>query len=112
MKVHKDSVNSVDKAIENTALVCLKFYGNFIRNSIVTTKKLGLYNESSTDTYSKINILSENDNIDRNMGDLKSKSSTGDITIENLQLPNMHWLLKMHYLKTITRFKSCRTINQ
>ena len=51
----------------NIALACKRIYTS------VTAKELGLNNNSSTDTYNKINKLPANDIIDKNVKDLNIK---------------------------------------
>lgn len=56
---------------------------------MITTKELGLNNNSSADTSSKSNNLSAVDIIYENMIDLKTKFAIGDVLIQNHRLPNM-----------------------
>lgn len=53
-------------------------------------KELGLYNNSSTNPYSKINNLLANDIINKNIKDLKITFGIGNIPIENLPLHNIY----------------------
>lgn len=57
--------------------------------TMITTKELGLNNNSSADTSSKSNNLSAVDIIYENMIDLKTKFAIGDVLIQNHRLPNM-----------------------
>ena len=60
--VHKDFVVvPIDKTTGNIALVCKIFYTSVI------TRKLGLSNNSSIDTYNNAGGVSANDTIDKNM---------------------------------------------
>ena len=53
--LHKDFVVvPIDKATRNIALICKIFYASVI------TRELGLYNNSSTDTYNNAGGLFEN----------------------------------------------------
>ena len=75
--IHKDFVVvPIDKANGNIALVCKRFHTSVI------TRKLGLNNNSSTDTYNNAGGLSANDTIDKNIRDLKTKFDIDNIPFE------------------------------
>ena len=79
--IHKHFVVvSIDKATGNIAAVCKIFYASVI------TREFGLNNNSSTDTYNSAGGLSPNDVIDGNIGDLKIKFGTDNISVENQRL--------------------------
>ena len=80
----------IDKATGNIALVCKRFY------AFVITRKLGLNNNSSTDTYNNAYGLFANYPIDKNIRHLKIKLGIDNISIENHRLPNMYWKHKMY----------------
>ena len=88
---HKDFVVvAIDKATGNIAFLYKRFYAS------VTTRELGLNKKSSADTYNNTGGLSANDVIDKNIRDLKIKFGMDNIPIENHQLTNMYWMLKMY----------------
>ena len=77
--IHKDFVVfPIDRATDNIALVCKRFYASVI------TRELGLNNDSSTDTYKNAGGLSANDITDGNIRDLKIKFGIDNIPIENI----------------------------
>lgn len=88
-------VVSTDNATGNTAPVCRRFY------VYVTAKELGLNISLSTDTSSKINSLSAVD-ITNNIID--NIIGSDNIPIENHQLPNIYWMLKIHKSPIKARF--------
>ena len=71
-------------------LVCKRFYASVI------TRKMGLNNNSTTDTYNNDIDLSANDIIDKNIRGLKIKFGIDNIPTENHRLSNMYWMPKMH----------------
>ena len=87
-KIHKHFVvDPMNKATKNINLVCRKFCGSVI------AKKLGLNNNSSTDAYCNINIVPENNIINKNKGKL---ICADDIPIENNQLSHRYWMSKIY----------------
>ena len=80
------------------ALACKRFYTS------VVTRKLGLNNNLSTDTCNNAGSLSANDITDKNIRDLKIKFGINTVLIENLRLPNMHWMPKIHKNPIKARF--------
>ena len=76
--IHKDFLLvPIDKATDNTPLVCKKCYASII------TGESELNNNSSTDPYRNAGGLSANDIIDGNIRDLKIKFGIDNIPIEN-----------------------------
>ena len=74
----------------NVSLVCEGFHASVI------LKELGLDNKSFTDTYNKINNLSAEETIGKNVRAMKIKFGIDNIPIENHRLLNMNSMPKMH----------------
>ena len=79
----------------NVSLVCEGFHASVI------LKELGLDNKSFTDTYNKINNLSAEETIGKNVRAMKIKFGIDNIPIEKHRLLNMN---SMHKNPIITRF--------
>ena len=82
----------------NIFLVCEGFHASVILS------ELGLDNKSFTDTYNKINNLSAEETIGKNVRAMKIKFGIENIPIENHRLLNMNSMPKMHKNPIITRF--------
>ena len=78
-----------NKIIGNIALVCKRFY------AFVIAKELGSSNNSSTDTYKKINTLYAEDIIDKKSKRSVIKFGIGNIPIENKRLRSVYWMPKI-----------------
>ena len=95
----------VDKAANNIAFICKRFY------AMVLLQELGLIG-STTSTYTKLDQLSPNDVIEKHITELKQKFN---ITVgkEMSTLPDIYWIPKLHKNPVKFRFiiasKHCTT---
>ena len=88
----------VEKTANNVILIFKRFYASVI------TKDLGLGNNDKANTYKKINDLSYNHILNKNISDLSSKFRIENVSTKRHALPNMYWLSKMPKVPNKPRF--------
>ena len=87
----------IDKAANNVAFVCKRFYAH------VLLKELGIAQNEPSSTYSSITTLTNQDVISQHKHTLKEKFN---LSIEDnmLHLPDIYWMPKLHKNPTKFRF--------
>lgn len=103
-------ITPIDKASNNVALICKRFYAQIL------IEELGLNNSSGQgQTYTQVNGSSMDNIINKNIKDIKKKFGidVGDDAMK--VLPKMHWIPKMHKTPIKARFivaaKACSLKN-
>ena len=98
-KLHdRDVICPIDKAANNVAVICKKFY------ALVLMKELGLISNNNNNTYNTVTGNTEDEIVTSNVSDLKAKFKVNKISKENLRLPQMHWIPKLHKSPIKARF--------